>query len=70
MKADFFPLIPLWRKQSMKRRILLLLLAAVLCLTAAVSGADVVLTFEQVATHKTTSSTTLYVLVDGTLQEA
>ena len=54
----------------MKRRILLLLLAAVLCLTAAVSGADVVLTFEQVATHKTTSATTLYVLVDGTLQEA
>ena len=42
----------------MKRRILLLLLAAALCLTAAVSGADVVLTFEQVATHKTTSATT------------
>ena len=54
----------------MKRRIILLLLAAVLCLTMAVSGADVVLTFEQVATHKTTSATTLYVLVDGTLQEA
>ena len=42
MKADF-PLIPLWRKQSMKRRIILLLFAAILCLTAAVSGADVVL---------------------------
>jgi len=54
----------------MKRRIILFLLAAVICLTATVSGADIVLTFAQIATHKLTSDAQLYVLVDGSLQAA